>query len=84
MLDNCEHLVDAAARFTKDLLGACEGLTVLATSREPLGVPGEIVWPVPTLSLPEPGEGRTVEDLMVSERYASSSSAHARACRPSN
>ena len=67
VLDNCEHLVDAAARLTKDLLYASPGLRVLATSREPLGISGEIVWPVPTLSLPEPEAALTVEGLMGTE-----------------
>ena len=49
VLDNCEHLVDAAARFTDELLGRCPRLRVLATSREPLGVYGEVVSPVPPL-----------------------------------
>jgi hypothetical protein len=66
VLDNCEHLVDAAARLAKDLLGCCPGLTILATSREPLSVSGETIWPVPTLSLPDP-EAPTVEDLMGAE-----------------
>ncbi|GLW50641.1 hypothetical protein Stsp02_63020 [Streptomyces sp. NBRC 14336] len=52
VLDNCEHVVDAAARLTEHLLARCPGLTVLATSREPLGVPGEILRPVEPL--PEP------------------------------
>ncbi|MGW4195745.1 BTAD domain-containing putative transcriptional regulator [Streptomyces sp. NPDC005004] len=52
ILDNCEHVVDAAARLAERLLAACPGLTVLATSREPLGVPGELVRPVEPL--PEP------------------------------
>lgn len=47
VLDNCEHLVDAVARLTDALLSACPKLKVLATSREPLGVPGEALWPVP-------------------------------------
>jgi predicted ATPase/class 3 adenylate cyclase/DNA-binding CsgD family transcriptional regulator len=51
VLDNCEHLLDAAAALTTALLGRCSALTVLATSREPLGVPGEAVWRVPPLSL---------------------------------
>jgi predicted ATPase/DNA-binding SARP family transcriptional activator/DNA-binding CsgD family transcriptional regulator len=66
VLDNCEHLVDAAARLAKDLLGACPELSILATSRECLNVSGEIIWPVPPLSLPDP-EALTVEDLMVAE-----------------
>ncbi|NUS64841.1 MAG: AfsR/SARP family transcriptional regulator, partial [Saccharothrix sp.] len=49
VLDNCEHLVDAAARFTDELLGRCPRLRVLATSREPLGLYGEVVSPVPPL-----------------------------------
>ncbi|MEU8891055.1 BTAD domain-containing putative transcriptional regulator [Streptomyces sp. NPDC048442] len=49
LLDNCEHLVDAAARLAEHLLAHCPGLTVLATSREPLGVPGEWVRPVDPL-----------------------------------
>ncbi|MGA5040862.1 BTAD domain-containing putative transcriptional regulator [Streptomyces capoamus] len=52
VLDNCEHVVDAAARLTERLLARCPELTVLATSREPLGVPGELLRPVEPL--PEP------------------------------
>ncbi|WP_217237092.1 AAA family ATPase, partial [Streptomyces sp. AC555_RSS877] len=52
ILDNCEHVVEAAARLVEELLERCPGLTVLATSREPLGVPGELVRPVEPL--PEP------------------------------
>ncbi|MGW5613131.1 BTAD domain-containing putative transcriptional regulator [Streptomyces sp. NPDC003877] len=52
ILDNCEHVADAAARLTEELLERCPGLTVLATSREPLGVPGELLRPVEPL--PEP------------------------------
>ncbi|MDH6679665.1 putative ATPase/DNA-binding CsgD family transcriptional regulator [Rhodococcus sp. LBL1] len=53
VLDNCEHLVAAVADQTADLLRHCPGLTVLATSREPLGVPGEIVTRVPPLAVPD-------------------------------
>ncbi|MGA5041334.1 BTAD domain-containing putative transcriptional regulator [Streptomyces capoamus] len=49
VLDNCEHLVDAAARTAALLLGACPGVRVLATSRESLGVTGEVLVPVPPL-----------------------------------
>ncbi|OIJ67175.1 AfsR/SARP family transcriptional regulator [Streptomyces mangrovisoli] len=52
VLDNCEHVVDAAARLVEQLLERCPGLTVLATSREPLGVPGEVLRPVEPL--PDP------------------------------
>ena len=51
MLDNCEHLLDASAELITALLGACPALTLLTTSREPIGVPGEISWRVPSLSL---------------------------------
>ena len=51
VLDNCEHLLDACATLVAALLGAAPGLTVLATSREPLGVTGEATWQVPSLSL---------------------------------
>ncbi|MFH8367660.1 AfsR/SARP family transcriptional regulator [Streptomyces sp. NPDC018031] len=53
LLDNCEHVIDAAARLAETLLAHCPGVTVLATSREPLGVPGETVRPVEPL-LPVP------------------------------
>ncbi|WP_455771840.1 AfsR/SARP family transcriptional regulator [Streptomyces tendae] len=52
VLDNCEHVVDAAARLTEELLARCPHLTVLATSREPLGVRGESLRPVEPLSEP--------------------------------
>ncbi|WP_405781265.1 AfsR/SARP family transcriptional regulator [Streptomyces sp. NBC_00859] len=52
LLDNCEHVVAAAAALVEELLARCPGLTVIATSREPLGVPGEVVRPVEPL--PEP------------------------------
>ncbi|QFR97626.1 AAA family ATPase [Streptomyces tsukubensis] len=56
LLDNCEHVVDAAAILAQRLLESCPGLTVLATSREPLGVPGELLRPVEPL--PEPSAVR--------------------------
>jgi predicted ATPase/class 3 adenylate cyclase/DNA-binding CsgD family transcriptional regulator len=51
VLDNCEHLLDASAALTTTLLGGCPGLTVLTTSREPIGMAGEVTWRVPSLSL---------------------------------
>ena len=51
VLDNCEHLLDATASLAAELLAACPGLQVLATSREPTGVPGEVTFQVPSLSL---------------------------------
>jgi predicted ATPase/DNA-binding SARP family transcriptional activator len=55
ILDNCEHLIGAAASLAGHLLAACPGLSVLATSREPLRVPGEVTWRVPSLTLPDVG-----------------------------
>jgi predicted ATPase/DNA-binding CsgD family transcriptional regulator len=51
VLDNCEHLLDPCAALLVALLGAAPSLTVLATSREPVGVTGEATWRVPSLSL---------------------------------
>ena len=53
VLDNCEHLVSACAQLTAALLGKCENLKILATSREALDVFGEAAWSVPSLSLPD-------------------------------
>ena len=51
VLDNCEHLIEACASLTVALLGACPSVTILATSREPIRVAGEVAWAVPSLSL---------------------------------
>ena len=53
LLDNCEHLIDACARLANDLLNAAPGLKILASSREALGVGGEVSYPVPSLALPD-------------------------------
>ena len=55
VLDNCEHLVAACAALADALLRACPHVRVLATSREPLRVPGETVWRAPPLETPPPG-----------------------------
>src|SRR5207302_1762279 len=47
-----EHVLDASAEFAGRLLQRCPGLTLLATSREPLRIPGEVVWHVPSLAIP--------------------------------
>ncbi len=54
VLDNCEHLLSACAQLTDALLRACPNLSVLATSREGLGIAGELTYRVPGLSLPDP------------------------------
>jgi predicted ATPase len=51
VLDNCEHLLDGSAKLVIAMLDSCPGLTLLTTSREPIGVAGEVTWRVPSLSL---------------------------------
>ncbi|WP_067833266.1 ATP-binding protein, partial [Actinomadura kijaniata] len=57
VLDNCEHLLDAAARLADRLLADCPDVRILATSREPLGITGEVLWPVGPLGLPPEAAG---------------------------
>jgi len=60
ILDNCEHVIEPAAAFAHRVLGECQRLRILATSREPLGIIGEALWRVAPLALPRgdasPGE----------------------------
>ena len=63
VLDNAEHVVDEVARAAERLLSGCVDVRVLVTSREPLGLPGEIVWQVPSLAAPARGEPITLERL---------------------
>ena len=63
ILDNCEHMVGACAFLAEALLRACPRLAILATSREALGVTGERIFPVPPLSLPDPGRSGSFEGL---------------------
>ena len=56
VLDNCEHVIADCARIADALLADASRLTILATSREPLAIDGEMVWSVPPLSLPEPSD----------------------------
>ncbi|HEX5810115.1 MAG TPA: helix-turn-helix domain-containing protein, partial [Anaerolineales bacterium] len=53
LLDNCEHLVEACAQMADRLLHACRRICILASSREVLGIPGEVTYRVPSLSLPD-------------------------------
>ena len=55
VIDNCEHLTPACASLAQALLAAGAGLRILATSRQALGVPGEALWRIPSLSVPNPG-----------------------------
>lgn len=67
LFDNCEHLADACAELAERLLAGCPDVAVLATSREPLSIPGETLWRVPSLSLPEAGAAVGIESLAASE-----------------
>ena len=67
VLDNCEHLVEAVAGLTDELLDACPKLRILATSRERLNVAGEVVWSVPPLSVPDAERLLNLEGLRVFE-----------------
>ena len=60
VLDNCEHVLEAAADLVATLLAQCRRLRFLATSRERLDVPGELVFPVPPLGLPADGSAAAV------------------------
>ncbi|MFY9654421.1 MAG: BTAD domain-containing putative transcriptional regulator, partial [Trebonia sp.] len=57
ILDNCEHVIESAAVFAHRVLGECQRLRILATSREPLGITGEALWVVEPLALPEEDAG---------------------------
>ena len=59
LLDNCEHLIDGCAQLVDTLIRQCPNLTVLATSREALGIGGEQTYRVPSLSLPDPRQAHT-------------------------
>jgi predicted ATPase/DNA-binding CsgD family transcriptional regulator len=64
VLDNCEHLLNACAQLVHSLLAACPDLRILATSREPLHIVGEVRWLVPPLSLPEVKSLPSVDELV--------------------
>ena len=63
LLDNCEHVIDAAAGFAAAVLGGAPGVDILATSREPLGIPGERVHCLGPLNCPEPSPGLTAAEV---------------------
>ena len=63
VLDTCEHLVQACATLVQRLLGGCPGVRMIATSREPLRVRGEVIWRVPPLSLPRQHARRAAEAI---------------------
>lgn len=69
VLDNCEHVVDAAAKLADALLHSCPGVRLLATSREPLAIDGEHVYRVPSMSVtPPPGAASSDAVALFAER----------------
>jgi non-specific serine/threonine protein kinase len=62
LLDNCEHLLPACAEMAEQLLRACPAVRILATSREPLDIPGETIWRVPSLSFPPAAASASTAD----------------------
>ncbi len=67
VVDNCEHLLDAAALLVTEVLAAAPGVRVIATSREPLSVPGEHVLPIPPLELPRAQADESLDQLRQNE-----------------
>ena len=67
VLDNCEHLIGACATLAERLLAHCPEVTILATSREALGVPGEKAWLLPSLSLPAREQWSDAGQILQSE-----------------
>ncbi len=64
VLDNCEHVLQPTAELVDALLRAAPGLTIVATSREPLRVAGELVFRVPSMAIPDPEQRLAPEELM--------------------
>src|SRR5262249_51876702 len=81
VLDNCEHLLGACAALAERLLHACPGLQVLATSRQPLGLLGEVDWRVPPPPVPDPRHLPALDRLAAYEAVRLFV-ARARAARP--
>ncbi|HLG71088.1 MAG TPA: LuxR C-terminal-related transcriptional regulator [Chloroflexota bacterium] len=67
IVDNCEHVIDAVARVVSAVLRAAPDIRVIATSREPLDVPGEQIVPIPPLALPDEDARASIEQLRQNE-----------------
>ncbi|PWR09833.1 transcriptional regulator [Micromonospora acroterricola] len=81
VLDNCEHVIEPVAELVARLLRAAPGVSVLATSREALGLTGELLWEVPPLSLPEDDDLDAVRRSAAARLFAARASAQQRAFR---
>ncbi len=68
LLDNCEHLIDGCAQLVDTLIRQCPRITILASSREALGIGGEQAYRVPSLSLPDPKQAHTPISIAPSRR----------------
>jgi predicted ATPase/DNA-binding SARP family transcriptional activator len=67
LLDNCEHLVSTCAELAETIMEETAEVSILATSREALGIPGEAIYPVPSLSLPDADPAVSAESVLASE-----------------
>ena len=70
VLDNCEHVIDAAREVTDAILRGCPDVRIVATTREALGVGGEAVYRLPTLGVPAEGEDLTAQEALRYEAVA--------------
>ncbi|HET7519175.1 MAG TPA: LuxR family transcriptional regulator, partial [Actinomycetes bacterium] len=78
LLDNCEHLLEAVAHLTDRLLRTAADARVLATSREPLGLTGEVAWSTPGLATPDPSRPADQLDIFDAVRLFTERSTAAR------
>jgi predicted ATPase len=81
VLDNCEHVIEPAAALVARLLRDAPGVNVLATSREPLGLTGELLWDVPPLSVPSDGDPDAVRRSAAARLFAARAAAQQRGFR---
>ncbi|WP_433730255.1 BTAD domain-containing putative transcriptional regulator [Actinoplanes sp. CA-051413] len=78
VLDNCEHVIEPAAALVARVLREATGVTVLATSREPLGLTGEVLWEVPLLAVPDGGDLDAVRRSAAARLFTARAAAHQR------
>jgi predicted ATPase/DNA-binding SARP family transcriptional activator len=81
VLDNCEHVIEAAAALAHRLLGECPRLRILATSREPLGITGEALWPVEPLALADAVQLLADRAAVVRKDFVADTETVERVCR---
>ena len=81
VLDNCEHVVEPVAELVARLLRDVSGVSVLATSREPLGLTGELLWEVPPLPVPDDGDLDAVRRSAAARLFVARAAAQQRGFR---